>query len=281
MRIGVTMFVTDQTLGPVALARAVEERGLSSLYLPEHTHIPTSRRTPYPVGGPLPEEYKRTLDPFVALGAAAAVTSRILLGTGICLVAQRDTIVTAKEVATLDRLSNGRFVFGVGIGWNADEAEDHGIAFSARRAIVRERLLAMHRLWADDVATFEGEHVRLPPSWAWPKPVQAPRPPILFGGGASTKLFDLIAETGDGWMPIGGAGVSAELSALGAAFERAGRDPKTARVVIYAVLPDAKKLAYYQSLGVAEVVLQLPPAGSDEVLAVLDRYAGLVREVGG
>ncbi len=281
MHYGVTMFITDQTMGPVDVARAVEERGLDSMFLPEHTHIPVSRRTPYPVtNGPLPEEYKRILDPFVALAAAAAVTSRIRVGTGVCLVAQRDPIVTAKEVATLDFVSNGRFVFGVGTGWNEDEAEDHGIVFKKRRAIVRERLMAMNALWTSDEASFTGEHMKLPPSWAWPKPVQRPRPPIFFGGAATQKLFDLIAEVGDGWMPIGGAGVAAMMPELANAFERAKRDPKSARVTIYAAVPDAKKLAYYKSLGVGEVVMQLPPAGSDVVLPILDGFAALVREVG-
>src|SRR5690242_12973735 len=175
MRFGVTMFMTDTTMGPVELARAVEERGLHSLYVPEHTHIPTSRRTPPPTGdAELRDEYKRTLDPFVALAMAAAATDRILVGTGICLVAQRDPIVTAKEVATLDALSGGRFMFGIGFGWNEDEIASHGVTMKQRRDIARENVLTMQALWRDDVAEFEGEHVHLAPSWAWPKPAQRP-----------------------------------------------------------------------------------------------------------
>jgi probable F420-dependent oxidoreductase len=277
MRCGVTIFLTDHTIGPAEVARAVEERGLDSVWAPEHTHIPVARKTPYPGGGALPPEYYRTLDPFVSLSAAAAVTSRIRLATGVCLVAQRDPIVTAKEVASLDFISGGRFTFGVGLGWNQDEAEDHGVDFKRRRAIVREKLLAMQRLWSDEVASFEGELVKLPPSNAWPKPLQRPRPPILFGGAPSAKLFEHIAEYADGWLPIGGAGVAKIIPDLRTAFERASRDPATAKIFLYAVQPDAGKLAYYRSLGVEEVVFQLPPARSDVVLPVLDHYAELVR----
>ena len=276
MRHGVTMFVTDRSMTAADLARAVEERGLDSLYLPEHTHIPVSRRTPYPLGGVLPEEYKRTLDPFVALATAAAVTSRIRLGTGVCLVAQRDPIITAKEVASLDLLSGGRFVFGIGVGWNEDEAEDHGIEFRKRRSLLRENVLAMQRLWADDEASFQGEHVHLSPSWAWPKPLQRPRPPIFYGGVASPRLFEHIAEYADGWLPIGGAGVAAKLPELRAAFERAGRDPATARLIFYGVMPEPGRLDYYRSLGAEEAVFFLPSAGADAVLPVLDGIAKVV-----
>ncbi len=199
------MFVTDTTISPVDLARQAEERGFSSLYLPEHTHIPTSRRTPAPTGEPLAQEYRRTMDPFVSLAAAASVTSRIRLGTGICLVAQRDYLVTAKAVATLDVLSDGRFVFGVGYGWNADEMASHDLDPTRRRQILREKVLAMKRLWSDDVASFQGKHVHLAPSWAWPKPTQKPYPPIMLGGAPGPTLFKHIAEFADGWLPIGGA----------------------------------------------------------------------------
>jgi probable F420-dependent oxidoreductase len=274
MRIGVTTFATDLSIGPVELAREAEARGFGSLYLPEHTHIPVSRRTPPPTGEPeLPEEYKRTLDPFVALAAAASATSRILLGTGILLVAQRDPIVTAKAVATLDLLSGGRFVLGVGVGWNEDEMESHGVAPRSRRARAREHVLAMERLWADDVASFSGEHVRLPPSWSWPKPVQRPRPPILVGGAPSPKVFAHIAEYGDGWIPIGGAGVAAAIPALQAAVREAGRDPEGIRVVIFGAVPDEGKMARYAEIGVSEVVVRVPSAGRDEVLTALDRHA--------
>lgn len=277
MRIGVTIFLTDCTIGPVEVARAVEERGLHSLYVPEHTHIPTSRRTPPPTGDrELADEYKRTLDPFVALSMAAAVTERLVLGTAICLVAQRDPIVTAKEVATLDLLSGGRVVFGVGFGWNADELEHHGVTMPERRAVARERMLAMRALWRDDVASFDGEHVRLGPSWQWPKPAQPGGPPVLVGGAAGPALFAHVAEYGDGWMPIGGKGVRDALPGLLAAWEAAGRDRADLRIVPVGTLPDPAKLDYYAEIGVTEVVLRLPPERAHDVLAVLDEYAELV-----
>jgi probable F420-dependent oxidoreductase len=276
MRHGLNLFITDRSITAAALARAAEERGFDALYLPEHTHIPTSRRTPWPGGGELPDEYRRSLDPFVALATAAAVTTRLRLGTGVCLVAQRDPIVTAKEVATLDYLSNGRFVFGVGIGWNEDEAADHGVDFARRRSQAREHILLMQRLWADEVAAFEGQYAKLAPSWAWPKPVQRPRPPILVGGAASPSLFAHIAEYGDGWLPHGGAGMATALPELHAAFTRAGRDPKEAMVVPFGVLPDEGKLGHYRELGADEVIFQLPSGPADVVLPIVDRYAKLI-----
>jgi probable F420-dependent oxidoreductase len=279
MQYGVTMFMTDLTMRPDDFARAVEARGLHSIYLPEHTHIPVSRRTPPPTGdAELAEEYKRTLDPFVALAMAAAVTERVLLGTGICLVAQREPIVTAKAIASLDQLSGGRFVLGIGFGWNADEIEHHGIAMAERRDIAREHMLAMRRLWSDEAAEFRGRHVQLAPSWSWPKPV--PRaggagPPVLIGGAAGPKLFAHIAEYADGWIPIGGRGIRAALPELHAACESAGRDPSTLRIVPFGTIPDAGKLDYYASLGIDEIVLRVPSGNADTVLPLLDRYAAL------
>lgn len=275
--VGITTFVTDQSIDPVQLAREVEARGFHSLYIPEHTHIPASRRTPLPIGdGTLPEEYKRTVDPFVALGAAAAVTSRIKLGIGVCLVAQRDPIVTAKAVATLDRIANGRFVFGIGFGWNREEMESHGVDFRRRRARVREHVLAMQRLWTDERASFDGEFVRFEDSWSWPKPLQQPRPPILIGGAAGPKLFAHIAEYADGWIPIGGAGVREAMQDLRRAMEQAGRDPATLHVVPFGSIPDPGKLDYYASIGVTEVVVRVPCAPADVVLPLLDEYAALL-----
>lgn len=215
MRFGITMFSTDLSMEVPALAVAAEERGFDSLYLPEHTHIPVSRRTPPPTGdAELAEEYKRTLDPFVALAGAATVTTTIRLGTGVALPAQREPIVTAKAVATLDQLSGGRFALGVGFGWNEDELADHGVAMADRRAVCREHVLAMQALWADDVAGFEGEHLRISPSWSWPKPVQRPGVPVLVGGGAGPKLFAHVAEYGTGWIPIGGSGLAEAIPRL-------------------------------------------------------------------
>ena len=183
MDLGLTCFVTDRSITPTALARAAEERGFSSVWLPEHTHIPVSRATPAPMGEPLPQEYRRTVDPFVAMATMTAVTERIRFGTGICLVAQRDPVITAKEVATLDHLSGGRFTFGIGFGWNVEELADHGVAFKERREVGRERVLAMRRLWEDEEAEFSGQEVNLSRSWAWPKPVQRPLPVVIGGAG--------------------------------------------------------------------------------------------------
>ncbi len=277
MHFGVTMFMTDQTMGPVELARAAEERGLHSLYVPEHTHIPVSRKTAPPTGdAELRDEYKRTLDPFVALSMAAAVTDRLVVGTGICLVAQRDPIVTAKEVATLDALSGGRFAFGIGFGWNEDEIAQHGVDMTRRRDVAREHMLAMKALWRDEVASFDGEFVHLAPSWSWPKPAQPAGPPVLIGGAAGPKLFDHIAEYGDGWIPIGGAGVRAALPELQRAYEARGRDPQSLRIVPFGTLPDPGKVEYYASIGVTEIVLRLPGGDRDRVLPMLDEYAHLV-----
>lgn len=277
MRVGVTIFATDRSMSPVELAREAEVRGFHSLYVPEHTHIPTSRRTPPPTGDAvLPEEYKRTLDPYVALAAAAAVTSRIRLGTGIALVAQHDPIALAKTLATLDLVSGGRLVFGVGFGWNREEMESHGVDYKRRREIVREKVLAIQALWANEVTGFQGEHVRFEPSWQWPKPVQKPRPPILIGGAPGPTLVAHVAEYADGWLPIGGAGIRAALPELRRAFEARGRDPATLHVVPMGVLPDEAKLEYYASIGVTEVVLRLPSATREMVMPVLDGYARFV-----
>jgi len=277
MQIGLTIFCTDRSMSPVELAREAEQRGFHSLYIPEHTHIPTSRRTPPPTGdAELPEEYKRTLDPLVALAAAASVTSRIRLGTGIALVAQHDTLALAKAIATLDRLCEGRFVLGVGYGWNAEEMRSHGVDVRRRRAVVREKLLAMQELWSKEVAEFHGEFVDFEPSWQWPKPLQQPRPRTLIGGAAGPTLFAHVAEYADGWMPIGGAGIRAALPELRRALEARGRDPGSLHVVPMGVLPDPEKLAYYASLGVSEAVLRLPSAPRERVLPVLDEYARYV-----
>jgi probable F420-dependent oxidoreductase len=274
---GVTMFATDQTMTVTDLARAAEERGFHSLYIPEHTHIPVCRRTPPPTGdAELPQEYGRTLDPFVSLAAAATVTSRIRLGTGICLIAQREPIATAKAIATLDLVSQGRVELGIGFGWNREEMEDHGVEYSTRRGRAREHTLAMKALWSSDVASFNGEFVRFEPSWSWPKPMQRGGPPVLIGGAAGPKMFAHIAEYGDGWIPIGGAGVRDALSDLHRACEAAGRDPATIRVVPFGTIPDPGKLDYYASLGIHEVVMRMPSAGEDMVLPLLDEYAGIL-----
>jgi probable F420-dependent oxidoreductase len=277
VRIGVTLHATDLAMPVPELAREAEARGFHSLYVPEHTHIPVSRRTPPPTGdAELAEEYKRSLDPYAALAAAAAVTSRIRLGTGVALVAQHDPIALAKQIATVDHLSGGRFVLGIGYGWNREEMEDHGVDPKRRRARVRETMLAMQALWANEVAGYQGEFVRFEPSWQWPKPVQQPRPPVLLGGAPGPTLFAHVAEYGDGWIPIGGAGLKQALPELRRALEARGRDPARLQVVPLGVFPDQAKLDYYRSLGVSEAVLRLPSAPRDRVLPVLDAYARFV-----
>jgi probable F420-dependent oxidoreductase len=278
MRFGVTLFATDRSIGIVELAKAVEDRGLDSVWVPEHTHIPTSRRTPYPAGGDLPDEYRRCLDPFVALTAAAMAAPTIRVGTGILLVAQHDPIVAAKAAATIDVVTGGRFSLGIGFGWNEDEMNDHGVDYKTRREMGREKLLAMRALWTQEEASFDGKYVHLPPSWSWPKPVQAGGPPVLIGGAAGPKLFHHIAEYADGWIPIGGRGITDALPKLRTAFEEAGRDPSTAQVIPFGSIPDHGKLDYFESLGVDECVFQLPSAPADQVLPLLDKQAAIVAE---
>ncbi|MFI0981268.1 LLM class F420-dependent oxidoreductase [Streptomyces sp. NPDC021093] len=272
MRISATIFLTDETITPVRLAQELEQRGFAGLYLPEHTHIPVGRETDYPAGGELPREYGRTLDPFVALGQAAAVTERLGLGTGITLIAQHDPIDLAKQIATLDHLSGGRFTLGLGFGWNKEEAADHGVEWRTRRELGRDRVGLMRALWANEPTSYEGEFGSVRASEAHPKPGGgAPR--ILVGGAAGPKLFADIAGYADGWMPIGGRGLGESIPVLREVWETAGRDPKRLHVVPYAVLPSAGKLEHYAGLGIEEVVLQLPPASEREVLHTLDTYA--------
>ena len=286
MRIAVTIFLTDETITPTRLARELEQRGFAGLYLPEHTHIPVERTTPYPAGGELPREYGRTLDPFVALGQAAAVTERLGLGTGITLVAQHDPIDLAKQLATLDHLSGGRYTLGLGYGWNVEEAADHGVQWRTRRELVRDRMRLMQALWAAEPTAYDGDFGSVRASEAHPKPVQKPRgavtgPRTLIGGAAGPKLFAHICEYADGWLPIGGRGLSESLPVLRAAWADAGRDPETLQVVPYAVQPSPGKLAHYAELGIEEVVVQLPPAGEAEVLRALDecgRYLDAARD---
>jgi probable F420-dependent oxidoreductase len=280
VRIGLTVFLTDRTIDPVTLAREAEARGFASLYFPEHTHIPVSRETAPPTGDEeLNEEYKRTLDPLVALGAAAAVTSSITLGTGVSLVAQHDPIVMAKQLATLDVVSNGRLTLGVGFGWNRDEMAHHGVNYATRREQAREHVLAMIQLWSRDEAEFAGAFVRFSASWSWPKPVQQPRPRLLVGGGAGPKLFAHICEYGDGWFPIGGAGVRNAIPALNAAWAAAGRTGEP-EVVPFGVIADAAKLDYYRGLGCSEVVLRVHGSDRDTTLRQLDALEATTREAG-
>ncbi len=272
-RFGVTMFPTDYSMQPVALAKAVEERGLDSLFFPEHTHIPTSRKSPFPGGGDLPKMYWHTHDPFVALGACAAVTERIRLGTGICLVIVRDPITLAKEVASLDTISNGRFVLGIGAGWNREEMENHGANFKNRWPIMREKVLAMKAIWSQDEAEFHGEHVDFDPIWSWPKPVQAGGPPIWIGAN-SKWVFDRVAEYADGWMPIGGLG-SGNMERMTEALAEKGRKIEDLEMALFGAPTDAEKLRGRIDQGFDELIFNLPSEPADTTLPRLDKYAKL------
>ena len=280
MEFGVAIFPTDYAAPPAQLARAVEERGFESLFFPEHTHIPASRETPYPAGGDLPPEYWHTHDPFVALAAAAAVTSRLRVGTGICLLVERDPITTAKEVASLDFLSRGRFLFGIGGGWNAEEMEDHGTEFRSRWKLLRERVLAMKRIWTEDEPSFEGELVRFAPLWSWPKPVQRPHPPVLLGGHGPRALRRVV-EYCDGWLPIGvrAGDLAVEIAELRRLARERGRDADAIEVTVYGARMDGDALARLRDVGVARAIFALPSADADAVLPLLDRGARLVGAV--
>jgi len=279
MQIGITMFPTDYAIQPHELAIEAETRGFDSLWLPEHSHIPTSRKSPWPGGGDLPKYYCDTYDPFVSLAAAAVVTKKIKLGTGICLVIERDPIHTAKEVSTVDRLSNGRFLFGVGGGWNAEEMANHGTAFETRFKLMRERIQAMKEIWSQSKPKFAGELVKFEEMYQWPKPVQKPHPPIVVGGAFPHAAKRAIAY-GDGWIPIG---VRTDMVEILPQFRKmatdAGRDPKSISVDVFGVATDGDAIKKYRDLGVDSVVLTIPPKGRDEVLPRLDRGAELINSL--
>jgi probable F420-dependent oxidoreductase len=267
------MFATDTAMPVHEVAKAAEERGFHSLYVPEHTHIPISRETPPATGGDeLDDGYARTVDPLIALAAAATVTSTILLGTAVALPAQHDPIAYAKAVATLDHLSGGRVALGVGYGWNKEELRDHGVDFKERRDVVREHMLLAQSLWGNEVGAFEGDHASMAPSWSWPKPVQQPRVRTLLGGAAGPKLFANIAEWCDGWIPFGGSGLKDDLPKLREAVAAAGRNPDELHIVPMGVFPTPEKMDFYESLGVTETVFRIPNTGADEILPALDSY---------
>lgn len=280
MHIGLTMFCTDYAIAPHELAREAEARGFESLWLPEHTHIPASRRTPYPAGGELPKEYWHTYDPFAALSAAAAVTHELKLGTGICLLVERDTITTARAAATVDRLSGGRFLFGIGGGWNAEEMENHGTEFKTRFRKLEEQVTAVREIWTKEEAEFHGEFVKFDPIWCHPKPVQKNGPPV-FLGGMSLQTLDRVIDYADGWLPIdGGMGPDA-LGPLFAEFERrvatSGRARGSLSISVYGVPQNAEALEKYRALGVTRVMFRLRSEAREAVLPKLDRLAQLLR----
>ena len=270
MRFGIAIFPTDETPDPATIARLVEERGFESLFFTEHTHIPASRQTPYPRGGELPREYSRTYDPFVALTAAAAATERLRVGTGICLVIERDPIITAKEVASLDRLSGGRFLFGVGAGWNVEEMENHGTDPRRRFSLLRERIEAMKAIWTEDEATYHGEHVDFERIWCWPKPVQEPHPPVLVGGNAE-RVLDRVVAFGDEWMPNRFSGLTERIETLNRLAEEAGRGPIP--VTLSGAKPDMELIERGEELGVHRCTFYIAPADASESERRLDGLA--------
>ena len=277
MKIGIYIFATDYTIRIDELAREAEERGFESLFIPEHTHIPASRRSPWPGGPELPREYWHTLDPFVALGYAAAATSTIRLGTGICLLTERDPIVNAKEVASLDLLSGGRFELAIGAGWNAEEMENHGTAFATRFRVMSERARAMKVIWAEEEPEFHGEFVDFDPIWSYPKPVQSPNPPILVGGETDYTLRRVV-EWADGWFPRGRGGFDpAEgMARLARIADEAGRSMDTINVSLFGVEPNRTALDRAAEAGVTRAILGLPSNDRDDVMRRLDRHAGLL-----
>jgi len=284
---GVLMFPTDYAIQPIPLARAAEERGFESLFFPEHTHIPASRKSPWPGGAELPQEYWRSHDPFVSLSAAAAATRTLKVGTGITLVTERDPILMAKQVASLDTISEGRLLLGVGAGWNAEEMENHGVAYDTRWKVLRERILAMRQIWTEDNAEYHGDFVDFDPVWSWPKPVQPGGPKILMGA-SSKYTWKRVAEYCDGWFPIhqdprraaasGAVDYAAGMSAIRSAWAEAGRsgDPDFS---IFGVGPDGDRVRELIEMGFNRIIFALPPADPDTVLPMLDRYAAIAYEL--
>ena len=284
MEFGASIFFTDYSIAPAELAMALEERGFDSLWAAEHSHIPTSRRTPRPGGGELARRYYDVMDPFITLTAAAGATRRLKFGTGVCLVIQRDTIQTAKLVASIDQVSGGRFLFGIGGGWNAEEMEDHGTVYATRFKKMREQVEAMKAIWTQEKPEYHGDIVDFPPMQTWPKPVQQPHPPVIVGGAFPWAARRAI-RYGDGWIPLaGGARYGDPLDYLPRFHrmaEEAGRDPQSLSVTVGGAPEDPDVLQRYRDLGVARVNFPVPPARREEILPVLDRLADLKRRVDG
>jgi probable F420-dependent oxidoreductase len=277
MQIGAFYFPTDYGMDASELAREMETRGFESLLFCEHTHIPVSRRTPFPSGGEVPKRYLHTYDPFVALAFAAAATQTLRLGTGICLIPQRDPIITAKSVASLDRLSGGRFIFGIGGGWNVEEMENHGARYATRFKLLRERVLAMKRLWTEDEASFEGEMVRFDPVWCYPKPMQRPHPPILLGG-ESDHTLKRVMEFCDGWLPRYRPGFEPGVAVdrLKRTADAARRDVSTLSITVFRAPPDPGVLSAYREAGIERVLFDVPDGKRDDVLRLLDQYGKIL-----
>jgi len=271
MNIGLSNFPTDYSMSATALGRAAEERGFESLFVVEHTHIPASRRTPYALGGDLPSIYWESYEPFTYLAQVAAVTENLQIGTGICLVPEHHPIALAKRVASLDSLSGGRFLFGVGAGWNAEELENHGVEFSDRWKVLREHVLAMKQCWTEKDAEYHGEFVDFDPVWVEPKPVRKPHPPVLIG--ASSKwAIERIVEYADGWLPILAPDFDERLAQLNQLCEEQGRNPAEIEITVFGNAENPEVLAELAEKGVNRLVLGLPTVGEDQALKVMDGY---------
>ena len=281
MDFGAAMFFTDYSMSPADLGRALEDRGFESIWAPEHSHIPSSRATPFPQGGELPQKYYDAMDPFVTLTAAAMVTRKLRIGTGVCLVTQRDPIQTAKLVASIDQVSSGRFLFGVGGGWNAEEMADHGTAFQTRFKLMRERVEAMKAIWTEDEPEYHGELVAFPKMKSWPKPVQKPHPPVIVGGAFPHAARRAI-RYGDGWVPHAGrpqySDVTDFLPKFREMMAEAGRSLAEVPITVFGVPENLDRLKHYRDRGVARVVVSLPSALAEEILPALDRWAELIRQ---
>ncbi len=284
LKFGASMFFTDYSMTPAELGRALEERGFESVWAPEHSHIPLTRKSPFPGGGDLPKRYYDAMDPFVTLTAAAMATRTLRVGTGVCLVTQRDPIQTAKLVASIDQVSGGRFLFGIGNGWNQDEMEDHGTVFETRHKLARERVEAMKEIWTKPKAEYHGEMVSFGPMMAWPKPVQKPHPPVIVGGAFPYSARRAI-RYGDGWIPQASRKGYSEIAELIPQFRQmadaAGRDSNSIEISVWFPKRDADLMKRYQELGVSRIVFNLESDKADAVLPVMDEWAGLMREVNG
>jgi probable F420-dependent oxidoreductase len=273
MKFGVAICPNESTQTPAEIAVMAEERGFECLLFPEHTHIPSSRETPAPGGRELPSYYGRTYDPFIALTAAAMATERLLIGTGICLVIERDPIITAKEVASIDVLSGGRFLFGVGAGWNVEEMRNHGTEASRRFGVMRERIEAMKAIWTQDEASYSGRYVGFEKIWCWPKPAQKPHPPVMVGGNGA-RVLDRVLDYGDEWMPnrMSDEDLAARISELQARAAEAGRD--RIPVTVVGMTPDPERISRVAEAGVDRVVFWLPPESAETVERGFDEYVG-------
>jgi probable F420-dependent oxidoreductase len=280
MSFGVSLFSTDYSIRPDEFARAAEERGFDAVFFPEHTHIPTSRRTPFPMGGDLPREYSHIHDLFVAMTAAAVATTRIKIGAGVCLVTEHDPIVLAKQAASLDALSDGRLILGIGAGWNAEEMENHGVPFRKRWRVVGERVKAMRQIWNQDVAEFHGDFVNFDPIWCWPKPARAGGPPVWLGS-LSMKSLERVVEYCDGWFPVGADydALARRVQALREAADRAGRQLDKIDLAVAVLMPNEESCNRMRALGFSHLVFGIASEPRDKVLAALDRRAALVSKL--